>query len=93
MSILRLPEMSGSERKHDIVLGCYATHINYGVTHAAERCIDTYICGLGNLLERHISIVAHHQHLTLIVGKHFYYTAYIFMNLTAYKLILNICIA
>ena len=53
------------QREDDVVLLGHAAHVQDGITHAAQRRVDAHTGGVGNLLEAHVLVVSHDEHLTL----------------------------
>ena len=55
-----------------MALAGHASHVQKGVTHPAEGCVDADSGDLGNFFEAHVAIEAHVEHFTLSVRKFAY---------------------
>ena len=52
-----------------LALGGHAAEVEEGVAHTAKGRVDAHTRALGNLLERHLTVVAHDKHLALLGGE------------------------
>lgn len=79
----------GLHGKDNIVLLGQVAHIDYSIAHATESRVDAHLGGISNLLERHVAVESHHQHLALRIGKRHHQTTQVLVDLEAHHLVLD----
>ena len=72
-----------------MVLICDTAQIENGISHASKRSVDAHIECIGNLLETHVPVEAHHQHITLAHRQLLDQAAHITVNLAGHHIILD----
>ena len=73
----------------DVVFLGHAAHVQDGVAHAAQGGVDAHTRGVGNLLEAHVLVVTHHEHLALALGQSLDQAAHVVVNLSCDNTILD----
>ena len=68
---------NGSAGQGNLVFFNQFAHVNQGIAHATQSCINAYVGVVGNFLETHAAVMPHKNNLLLIFGQQFEYTAYI----------------
>ena len=53
------------------------SYVEQCIAHASEGRVDTYLCGVGYLLEAHVFVVSHDKHFALVLGQSSYQSAYV----------------
>ena len=75
----------------DFFLLHHFPHVDEGISHSTQGRVNAYISNISNFLKAESRIMAEDYHLALIIGQLAYKFPDILLDLSFYKMILNIC--
>ena len=75
-----------------MVLLSHSAKVEDGIAHTAQTGIDAHIGGLGDFLERHVLVISHVNHFTLVGRQEHHELLHVAHNLLTHQLALHVAI-